>query len=456
MQKFDMTSRRTVLGGGLGLSLFAALPAWARDTAGNGASFRAGAGRAPVEFAATLFPVDGFAAQHDPLNVRVLVLESGTRRLAIVIVDLTSIFDGMITAIKAAVTKTTGIAAADTVVCASHGFSAPHVFTGDHMPPDLDPAANAAAFAAIETAALKAAQQAWASIRPARFGAGSGVSTVNVNRDVETPQGWWLGADDAGFADHHLGVLRIDGTDGKPIAIVMNFAVQSSVMDGSQRTEGGRVITADLAGAAARYVEGQYADTGTVALFLAGAAGDQAPFLQANRYVAGPDGTIAREDIHEAGFTLLALLGERLGGDVMRVARRIAATETPAIEVRRESLTVTSQTFSPRDRPTGPVQSLDYHTGGPVEVPIALLRIGDSVIVGVQPELAAIIGKTIRDASPFSQTLVSTMVDGAAKYMPDAGSYDRFTYEARSSPFAKGAAEETAARIGALLKQMKS
>ncbi len=40
----------------------------------------------------------------------------------------------------------------------------------------------------------------------------------------------------------------------------------------------------------------------------------------------------------------------------------------------------------------------------------------------------------------FSSLLMAMMVDCSAEYMPDAQSYDRFTYEARSSPFAKGAA----------------
>lgn len=45
------------------------------------------------------------------------------------------------------------------------------------------------------------------------------------------------------------------------------------------------------------------------------------------------------------------------------------------------------------------------------------------------------------------------MVDGAAKYLPDARSYDRYTYEARSSPSARGAAEAAAAAIVSLLRR---
>ena len=36
------------------------------------------------------------------------------------------------------------------------------------------------------------------SLRPAKIGFGSGFSSVNVNRDVLTANGWWLAPVDAG------------------------------------------------------------------------------------------------------------------------------------------------------------------------------------------------------------------------------------------------------------------
>ena len=45
-------------------------------------------------------------------------------------------------------------------------------------------------------------------------------------------------------------------------------------------------------------------------------------------------------------------------------------------------------------------------------------------------ELSAITGAAIRARSPFPHTLVVTMVNGAAKYMPDAAAYRDITCEA--------------------------
>ena len=81
--------------------------------------------------------------------------------------------------------------------------------------------------------------------------------------------------------------------------------------------------------------------------------------------------------------------------------------------------------------------------------------IGDIALVGLQAELAASVGAQIKAKSPFAHTIVVTMVDGGAKYMPDAGSYERFTYAARNSRYARGAAELAASGIYDLLRQMQ-
>lgn len=446
-----MPSRRAFLIGAGATALFAS----GAGVRAQAAAFSAGAGRADVVFSDDLFPLDDFVGQHDSLTARVVLLNDGTTRIGIAIVDMTSIAEDMIAAMKVILSKVAGVRPDNAIVAASHTFSAPHVADTGKVPGGTDTARNDAVRRAFEAALTAAAKDAVASLQPARLGFGSGISRVSVNRDVETLHGWWLGADDAGFTDPALGVLRIDGLGGKPLAIFMNYAVQSSIMDGSERAAGGRLITGDLAGAAARHVEAHYG-AGAVALFLVGAAGDQAPYLQANRYIVRDDGSVERIDIHEDGFALVDLLGERLGGEAVRVAQRIETAQTPLTELRRESVTVTGLAFSPRNAPVGPVTSFAYQTTGPVEVPVVLMRLGDIAFVGVQPELSAGAGAWMREHSPFPHTIVATMVDGAAKYMPDAASYDRFTYEARNSPYAKGAAEAAASAIVALLDAMKS
>lgn len=420
----------------------------------HAAPFAAGAGKANIAIPASAFPIDGFAAQHDPLAARVLLLADGHTRVAIVVVDQTSIFDDSIVAMKAIVTEIAHVDAANIMICASHGFSAPHVFSLDRTPPE-NRDKTLALKQAIETAVRAAATDATQHLQPAMIGFGEGLSHVGVNRDVPTPFGWWLDGNDAGYSDPTLGLLRIDDTNGQPLAVVMNYGVQSSVMDFAVDSQGKRMISADLAGVATQMVEDHY--DGATSFFLIGAAADQAPYLQANRHVVQPDGTATRLDIHDAGFDLLALLGERLGQDALKASEAIKAQATPPLTVQRKTIQVMSQTgVTVGPPPKGPLKSVELDTSDPVSVPVILMRVGDIAIVGVREELSASTGAWIRQHSPFAHTLVVTMADGAAKYMPAADAYDRLTYEARSSHYARGAAETVAPAIVKMLKSLKT
>ena len=95
----------------------------------------------------------------------------------------------------------------------------------------------------------------------------------------------------------------------------------------------------------------------------------------------------------------------------------------------------------------------------PLQVKLVLFdnratRVG--MLVGLQPELSARTGQEIKARSPFKNTVVMTMVNGAAKYMPDAGAFDKITYEAQGFRYAQGDAEKVAARIVEVLKDMQT
>jgi hypothetical protein len=95
------------------------------------------------------------------------------------------------------------------------------------------------------------------SLRPARIGAGVKEVPMNRNRHskrAEPP------------IDRELRVLRVEGTDGKPIATAVNFAAHATMTDRKINK-----FSADWPGAMAALVE---KETGAPCLFLQGAAGD--------------------------------------------------------------------------------------------------------------------------------------------------------------------------------------
>ncbi|MER7180299.1 hypothetical protein ABT404_12590, partial [Streptomyces hyaluromycini] len=294
------------------------------------------------------------------------------------------------------------------------------------------------------------------SAGPARTGFGRGTCRVGVQRDVPTPHGWWLGADDAGPTDDSVGVLRIDRHDGRPIAILVNHAVQPSVMNGSVTRSGERRITADLAGATAERIERRYGES-TVALFLIGTAGDQAPYLTAVRTTVTDDGALRRTDLHDDGFTLVELLGERLADEAVRVAEQIHTTAAvPPLRVLQDRVKVPAQVPPAGLHAVRPTKEYDFTPAGDTDAPVVVARIGDTVLACVQAELNVRTGLDIRTASPFPATCVVTMTNGAAKYMADAVSYDRITYGAMNSRYARGSAEKVVERIAELLRSLRT
>ncbi|WP_329316497.1 hypothetical protein [Streptomyces sp. NBC_01262] len=414
-----------------------------------GAGLKVGAGRAAIEFPASLLPLDNFTTVHDDLYVRVLLLESGSRRVAFAVLDLTSISAEAIAAMRAVISKAAGVATADIIVTVTHTFSAPHVM------PSTNGAAAAQYVQQITQATTTAITAAVTGLRSARAGYGTGKCDVNVNRDVLTADGWWLGTGEAGSSDKSVGVTRFDDLDGNPIAVLVNYSVQSSVMMESVMANGDLPITADLAGATIQHVENSYGDD-VVGFFLVGSCGDQSPAFRSKRYVIDKDKNWSQVDAHDAGWLLLTVQGERLGTEVVRVSQTIRTSagggSVSPLRLLTDSVTVDAVVGG---HPSEPAKSYTFTPDGTAEAPIWVLQVGDGVFVGVEPELSTDTARGIKAHSPFPHTAVMSMFEGGAKNMAEAGSYARITYEAMDSAFAQGAAEKVAARIGALLHSLR-
>ncbi|MFC8513461.1 hypothetical protein [Streptomyces sp. NPDC057257] len=444
--------RRSFLSGSVAAAVTAASLAAGTTTAaaarGTAAGLRVGAGRAAIGFPASLLPLDGFTTVHDDLYVRVLLLESGSHRVALAVLDLTSISAEAIAAMRSIISEATGVASADIVVTVTHTFSAPHVQAASSS-------AGAAQYVEqIKQATSTAVAAAVQGLRPARVGFGTGRCDVNVNRDVLTADGWWLGTGEAGPSDKSVGVTRFDDADGNPIAVLVNYSVQSSVMMESVMASGDLPITADLAGATVRHVEEQYGDD-VVGFFLVGSCGDQSPAFRSKRYVIDKDRKWSQVDAKDAGWILLTVQGERLGTEVVRVAQTIRTSPgSTASEVRLVTDSVTVDTMA-SGHPTAPTKTYDFTPTGTAEVPIWVLRVGEGVFVGVSPELSTDTALDIRKHSPFAHTAVMSMLEGGAKNMAEARSYARITYEAMDSSYAKGAAETVAAKIADVLHELR-
>jgi neutral ceramidase len=401
---------------------------------------RAGAGRTPIELPVDLFPTEGLSGVHDVLHARLLLLENHNR-VALVSVELTSMPEEQIALLRRTVGETAGLPSENVWICVTHTLSAPHFTPKGMCRTAADRHKNSLLWQAVEDAVREAASQAANGLQEARIGHKSGRCDVNVNRDILTAEGWWLGCNETGFSDKTVTVLRIEALDGSPIALLFSHCVRPAVMERRLGAAIGGLVSADLAGAASALVEQEYGGSAT-ALFFMGAAGDQAPSLTGATFqYVGRDGGLRVKDVDEGGLVVVQMIGARLGAEVLRLSEEIdcrpcaepIVTEGATVEYQGQEMMETHLI-----RPT---KQYAFVGGGSRLERLEIIRVGDVALVGLSPELSCQTGVSIRERSPFPATLVLTMVNGGAKYMAELDAYDRITYEAMNSPFAGGSAE---------------
>jgi hypothetical protein len=291
-------------------------------------------------------------------------------------------------------------------------------------------------------------------MQDAAWGCESGFCDVNVNRDIPTLEGWWLGSNDTGPSDKTVAVLRFDTLQGQPIALLFTYGVQPSVMDGAQISAGGRLVSSDMTGVACRFLEKEYDDSIT-ALFCLGAAADQAPALKARYSYVDRAGRYCVEDIHEQGFIIAELLGKRLGLVGLRIAETIKCqAKDVAIYNEQHRIKFPGQLL-PDTQLIRPQTQYAFTQTEEREEPVEIVRMGEVALIGVRPELSCLTAVNLKQHSPFHHTLLLTMINGASKYMPESEAYERITYEAMNSPFAQGSAERLSEKVLAILRRLK-
>jgi len=412
----------------LGLMLLAPLAA-----ADNGV-LRAGAARieiTPPEGAA--LPMSGYAARregfkgiHDRLYVRAIVVDDGATQAALVAADLSAISDSLWDRLSARIAAETKIPRDQILLAATHTHAGPSLGKST----DDDASAKAAAYLAeVEHSFVEAVRQAQAKLQPARVGAGTGKANVNVNRRARTAKGGlWLGRDPDGPSDKTLAVVKLEALSGDPIAIFMNYGVHGTVL-GPKNYQ----VSGDLPGAAARFVEQQFADK-VVALWTSGAAGDQAPiYSRAETY----------DDV--------AVLGQILGEEAVRVARDLRMSDRARIRGLQKVVTCPGQKVPPGPRRINP-QEYKFEDAGPVGIRLSLLMINHVAITGVSGEVLTMIAQRLKKESPFSHTIMVTNCNGSSGYLPDDASYRQISYEIVSARVKPGCAES--AIVNGLLEMM--
>ena len=245
----------------------------------------------------------------DPLYARVLALEAGETRLVIVTLDLGQIFaEPWLDRLREAARKSSRVSYVMVVASHTHSGPAPQ----GECPPKPMPAWEAAALEKI----AKAIDETYQRLVPVQIGTGYGTAYIGHNRLRINSDGkaTWFERNPTKIptfpVDPTVAVLRVDRSDGKPLAVLVNYACHPVVFRSDNLQ-----YSADYPGVMTKTVE-QAFDGEALCFFLQGGSGDINPY-----YAVTP--------MTEDAVKLRDWTGDQLGQEAIRVAKKIK-TQAPA------------------------------------------------------------------------------------------------------------------------------
>ncbi len=201
-------------------------------------------------------------------RAKALALTAGDETIVIINVDVIYIYEGMVYDLE----QRLGSAFAGKVILvSSHSHSAwsQHYYSG---PLQLGSSVfRQIAYDRFLSAFEAAARDAIAAERPAKIGVffdGNFDPTNNINHDRRSSND---NLPDGKLKDDHLYMIRVDGTDGVPIAALPVFGEHGTIND-----EGNPLASTDAPGALERALQEQF-DSQVVVMHLQSAAGDNSP-----------------------------------------------------------------------------------------------------------------------------------------------------------------------------------
>jgi hypothetical protein len=441
----------------------------------------------------------------DPLYAKALVLDDEATRVAIIAVDTTAIGGRKISAnalpdvgeqflpeLRSLLEAELSIPGAHVLVNASHTHPRGPLLCDDE---------------AQVGRTFEAVRQAVAGLTEVRVGAGAGhEDRLTINRDLRLKDGrdWTIrhshpcppDSEVAGLGptDPEIGILRVDRLDGRPLAVLYNFACHPLFGD----IQG--ALTANFPGVASRVIE-QTVGHGAMALFLQGAGGsvcdllfkdftrprDMEPMgvalglstLSAWRGIEVRDADLGvlsetlelprRTDIpqrvaklteeregllealrgttlsfrsflplylqhalhpeHPSDYSYRYLHDEMIGSAEQAamdgLTRRLVDKYLASVNAMERLAVIQDDIATLRKH-----QQINDEAGSPtVPSEVQGIRIGDAVIVTSPAELLVEVGLALKQASPFTHTLVAAFSNGYLHYGAPADAYDRGGYE---------------------------
>jgi len=398
--------------------------------------FRAGA--VALDITPTKFPVivsgmfDERTAKSatDALHARCLVLDDGTTRVALLIVDSLMLPRELLNHVKKLAQATTGIPAERILISATHTHSAPSVMGA------LGSRADAEYSAYLVPQLVRAIEQAHKNLQPAQIGWGVvpapehthnrrwirrpdrlladpfGDNTVRANMHPGYQSPDVIGP--SGPVDPDLSLLSVRTPGGKPLALLANY---------SMHYFGSTPVSADYFGRFAEHVKKLLgaSDPAFVGILSQGTSGDLMwmNYGQPRQGTSLDDYAAAVAKVTHAGYRQLKYhdwVPLAMAETKLTLKRRVP--DEKRLAWAKEQVSKIEGPL-PKGRPQiYAKEQLYLHEEPTRELKLQALRIGDLGITALPNEVFALTGLKLKAFSPLPTTFNISLANGAEGYIP--------------------------------------
>lgn len=376
---------------------------------------------------------------YDRLYASSLVLQNASREVALVSCDLIAVDAETVARVRSLASKLSGIPPENIMVAATHTHTGPQLSPLFYNIGGIDQAYVDFLVKQIASSIVEAKSRAVC----ARIGFAEGSEPtlvfnrrlmssdgrVFMNFSVDKTKSMELGLKPLGPVDPSVGVVRIDDSNGQPLALIVEYALHNAVA-------GGDLISSGFPGALRSNIRKLFGEGVTVLFF------------------AGPCGNVNHIDISNlkqpSGYPEVERIGMVLTGEVIKAWVNIPTTTEVDIDVRRRVIEI-------QERPLGKVDEGDRAFGndndiirrqyererleiikrpiGCVSVELSAILVNDAVFLMNPAELFVEFGLKLKERSPFLYTFPVELANGFVGYVPTRTAFDEGGYEPRRTVY---------------------
>jgi len=409
----------------------------------------------------------GAQGVHDELNAKAIVLEMGGKRAGLVVLDLITTPRQLVENTRREIEKTTQLSGGNVMISATHTHTGPVLDPGNRFGGKSDLVKDYSA--GLPARIAEAVRLAETRLTPARaFAARGHEDSIAFNRRFHMRDGsvgWNPGKRNpkilkaAGPIDPDVPIVYFESTTGKPLATYVNYAVHLDNIGKPQ-------ISADM--------------PFTLGSHLASFKGSEMITV----WSAGCCGDVNHIDVRWAepqrGFANAARMGTILAAEVLRSWPNLRPVEPGSLRIAKTIVDLPLPDLKSGDidaarliaarvgdsraaRPSFPemvrafkVLDVAARQGQPQHVEVQVVALGKEIAwVSLPGEIFVELGLAIKQDSPYPQTIIAELANGAIGYIPARRAYAQGNYEVESARCAEGSGERLVDAAVKLLKELR-